>query len=107
MLPHATAAAATCTGTFGYGTFSYIDAVYGPSNMDSNYLCNGLAHGGTWLWSVVCPPSYVPFKYHPTPVYDYIGFSPGTSYAFWFMVYNYNTMFANGLRAGTNRSACK
>jgi hypothetical protein len=56
------------------GTFSYIDAVYGASNMDSNYLCNGLAHGGTWLWSLVCQN-----KLGALSGSFYAGFSPGTA----------------------------
>ncbi|WIA36452.1 hypothetical protein OEZ86_007758 [Tetradesmus obliquus] len=57
-----------------YGTFSYIDAVYGPASMDSNYLCNGLSHGGSWLWSVVCQN-----KLGNLVGSFYAGFSPGTA----------------------------
>uniref|UniRef100_A0A383VDG6 Tyrosine-protein kinase ephrin type A/B receptor-like domain-containing protein n=1 Tax=Tetradesmus obliquus TaxID=3088 RepID=A0A383VDG6_TETOB len=35
------------------GTFSYIDAVYGPDN-DNNFLCNGLSHGGLWVLTKAC-----------------------------------------------------
>jgi hypothetical protein len=76
-LPHPLPAAA--------GTFSYITEVYGASNMDSNFLCNGLSHGGSWLWTVVCQN-----KLGNIVGSYYAGFAPGTAAAVGAMVNAYN-----------------
>jgi hypothetical protein len=41
--------------------------------MESNYLCNGLSHGGSWLWSVICVN-----KLGNEVGSYYAGFAPGT-----------------------------
>jgi hypothetical protein len=54
--------------------------------MDSNYLCNGLSHGGSWLWTVICIN-----KLGSQTGSFYAGFSPGTLPAFGAMLTAYNS----------------
>lgn len=81
--------------TLKYGTFSYIDAVY--STMDSNYLCNGLAHGGAWLLSAVGQN-----KLGNLVGQTYAGFSPGTNDDFSQM---FSAFIAN-CQANSNAAGC-
>lgn len=98
--PYQTSGAATCStteNTANYGTFSYIDAVYGSGAMESNYLCNGLANGGAYFNSRVC----YTLNLGSYTLNGWQGFVPGTAAAYYSMQAAQSAYCASVANSGT------